>query len=137
MPLPICECVNGLPTQQQLGFIYCALLEILAGGGGGEITLSQITDLDASWITPLQAPLGNFSVTAAQISDSTVAGRNFITFATPGTASMVEVSSLGAVTASDGTAVATFITSGAAPFNGTVNPVTEVEVNTGIVTNVS
>lgn len=48
MPLPECSCVNGLPTQQQLGYIYCALLEALNGGiglsaaqiseGGGELT---------------------------------------------------------------------------------------------------
>jgi hypothetical protein len=87
MPLPTCECVNGLPTQQQLGFIYCALLEILAGQGGGEITLAQISDLDASWIPPLQAPVGNFSVTASQISDATPFGLDVLTDAAIGASS--------------------------------------------------
>jgi hypothetical protein len=87
MPLPTCECVNGLPTQQQLGFIYCALLEIIAGQGGGDITLAQISDLDASWIPPLQAPVGNFNVTASQISDATPFGLDVLTNAAIGAAS--------------------------------------------------
>jgi hypothetical protein len=136
MPLPTCECVNGLPTQQQLGYIYCALLEILAGQGG-DITLSQISDLDASWIPPLQAPLGNFSITASQISDSTIAGRNMVTLPEPPADRMFLVTAIGTLTLLDGTGVAMFITNGAVPFTGTVNPVTEVEANTGILTNVS
>lgn len=85
MPLPLCECVNGLPTQQQLGFIYCALLEILAGQGGGTITLSQISDLDGSWITPLQAPI------------STV-GENLVSLANPAETGVVQISDTGVVT---------------------------------------
>lgn len=61
MPLPTCECAVGRPIQDQLGFIYCALLEILAASGGGDITLSQISDLDTSWITPLQTPITPFA----------------------------------------------------------------------------
>lgn len=35
MALPTCQCNAGQPTQTQLANIYCALLEVLAGSGGG------------------------------------------------------------------------------------------------------
>jgi hypothetical protein len=95
MPLPTCECVNGLPTQQQLGFIYCALLEILAGQGG-DITLSQISDLDASWIPPLQAPI-------------TTIGQNLVSFANPPGDSVLLVGNTGSVQPLEAADLATFV----------------------------
>jgi hypothetical protein len=38
MPLLTCECVAGLPPQQQLANIYCALYTLAQGGGGGGVT---------------------------------------------------------------------------------------------------
>lgn len=70
MPLPTCQCNAGKPLSDQISNIYCALLEILAGQGGGEITLSQISDLDASWITPLQTPITPFGAAVLQIPGS-------------------------------------------------------------------
>lgn len=79
MPLPTCQCVAGLPTQQQLANIYCALLQIIAGQGGGEITLSQISDLDDTWVSPLQSAFSNLNVTASQISDATPSAVGLLT----------------------------------------------------------
>jgi len=95
MSLPTCQCNAGLPIQQQLGNIYCALLAVIAGqGGGGSITLAQISDMSAFWKnanaqTPAAStyltsngagvfaavPFANISVTTAQISDATAIGR--------------------------------------------------------------
>lgn len=50
MPLPTCECVEGMPLASQLNAIYCALLQILEnGGGGGSITLDDISDMSDFW----------------------------------------------------------------------------------------
>lgn len=58
MPLPDCQCNAGQPTQQQLANIYCALLEVIAGSGGGftppllpSLGGTGVANLDAETIT--------------------------------------------------------------------------------------
>jgi len=64
MPLPTCECNKGLPIQQQLGNIYCALAEIVAGGAGG----IPIADLPvAATMFPDDVGVGNISDVTSQI----------------------------------------------------------------------
>ena len=59
MPLPTCQCNAGLPTQQQLANIYCALWTIVDGGGAGGGLPDQAghageflttNGTDASWV---------------------------------------------------------------------------------------
>lgn len=84
MNLPDCECVQGQPLGDILWHTYCALRQYTEQPFSGSIVLAQISDLDASWIPPLQAPLSNFSITANQISDGTDAGKGLLTtLATP------------------------------------------------------
>jgi len=58
MPLPTCECNAGVPIQQQLANIYCALFELVEGGGGGgsapilgEIKFISGTTIPALWLS--------------------------------------------------------------------------------------
>lgn len=58
MALPTCQCNAGLPTQQQLANIYCVLLDVLAGSGGGftppllpSLGGTGVANLDAETIT--------------------------------------------------------------------------------------
>lgn len=61
MPLPTCQCNAGQPTQTQLANIYCALLEVLAGSGGG-------------FTPPLLPSLGGTGVANADTETITING---------------------------------------------------------------
>lgn len=66
MPLPTCQCNAGLPPQQQLGNIYCALLDIVNGGGGTGGT--PISDLPvATEMQPDDVAVGNVADVTSQI----------------------------------------------------------------------
>lgn len=136
MPIPTCECNAGQPLQTQLANIYCALLEIIAGQGGGDITLSQISDLDASWISPLQNPLANFSITASQISDATTIGTGLITLTPPVAPRIIQVDDQGLVITLTPNDSAQFIAEGPV-FTGTTTPVTSGTASNGILTDLS
>jgi len=132
--LPTCQCVRGLPLNGKLDAIFCAILQ-LDGGGGGEITLSQISDLDASWITPLQSPLANFSVTASQISDATAAGLSLITLGVPVNDSVIIISGgSGSANNAEAPALGEFLTFGDAPYTGTVAGAAANDVVNGLIT---
>jgi len=113
MPLPSCECNNGLPIQQQLANIYCVLLEIL--NAGGEIEPSQITG-----ITPV--------------------GINLLTgISNPATPVMLEVQTNGVVLVRDAGDVAAFLTGGAPGFTGTIDTTAtpSIDVANGSITGAS
>ncbi len=66
MPLPTCQCNAGLPIQQQLGNIYCALVDVVNGGGGTGGT--PISDLPvATEMQPDDVTVGNVSDVTSQI----------------------------------------------------------------------
>ncbi len=127
--LPTCQCVQALPPLDRLTAIYCALLAIAENGGGGGITLSQITDLDPSWIAILQAPVSNFSITVSQISNlANGAVINFLTsFPNPigSPFNLPSVDNMGVWTAQVGVP------------NGTVSPVTSLTTTGGAITAIS
>lgn len=47
MPLPLCECIKGLPQEDKLDAIYCALLAISESSAGA---ISQIDTGDTLWV---------------------------------------------------------------------------------------
>jgi hypothetical protein len=111
MPLPTCECVDKT-IPGLLAAIYCALYEISQnGGGGGSVTLADITDMSDFW--------------KATLSGTPVADR---VFGTDGA---------GVFTTFDGTGVAILITGGDPPANGFAAPPADITVNNGIVTSLS
>ena len=142
--LPTCQCVRGLPLNGKLDAIFCAILQ-LDGGGGGEITLSQISDLEPSWIPVLQTAfnninvplanidglgagwlavlgdmLSNFTITASQISDATPIGLDVIKLPLPTIS--------GPIIAGDDNTAYTLTSA----FTGTLSPVVSVEFNMGV-----
>lgn len=67
MPLPTCQCVNGLPIQDQLAAIYCALFEI-SGGSVGAPILGEMRHLTGSAV-----PAGWLAADGAAVSRATYA----------------------------------------------------------------
>lgn len=67
MPLPTCQCNNGLPVQQQLANIYCALYDIVqnGGGGGGGTPINELPV--ATQLLPDDVFVGNASDVTSQI----------------------------------------------------------------------
>lgn len=63
MALPECNCVTGMPIGEQLGHIYCALVQILNNGGGSgdallkSANLSDVDDPEAALVNLGAAPL--------------------------------------------------------------------------------
>lgn len=143
MPLPTCECVKGLPLPEQLNAIYCALIQILNnGGGGGSITLADISDMSPFWKATLSGTpaadqvfgtdgagvFTTFDVTGNGVqllATPTTSGQNvFLTFDSTDVLNLVG-------------AAAAEIIAGGPVFTGTQNPVTEVIVANGMVTSAS
>jgi len=89
MPLPTCECNNGVPISQQLANIYCALYTLVQSGGGG--SLPDQTGHGGEFLTT--------DGTNASWTDT------FSNIALSGTATLSENSSIGldAVLSADGT----------------------------------
>lgn len=50
MPLPTCDCNAGLPTQDQLANIYCALFTLVEAGGGGGFTPPLLPSLGGTGV---------------------------------------------------------------------------------------
>lgn len=141
MALPTCECVAGQNLEEKLASIYCALLEILANGGGGAVTLADITDMSAFWKATLSGTpaadkvFGTDGAGVFTTFDLSVQGEEFLKITAGGSVLAVLVNS-------DNTSLllrnpeelSTFIAEGAPGVDGSQSPPTTLTTVNGIVT---
>lgn len=130
MPLPTCECIRGLPQADKLDAIYCALLEIAAAGGS--VNINDVEGVSDFWKAGLATtPASNAFLT------TDINGDLANITAPVGLLGIAGFDGGGAPISTDPSASVTTLLSGGTPFSGTVNPVTEIEVNNGIISNAS
>lgn len=67
MPLPTCQCNAGLPVQQQLANIYCALYTLNTGGGGPDGGFLTLNGVQTTTNKTLVAPTLTGETTAGRI----------------------------------------------------------------------
>ena len=157
--LPSCDCIRGYELQDKVSAIYCALLQLSTGGGS--ITLSQISDMSAFWKnanaqTPAAStyltsngagvfaavPFANISVTSAQISDATAAGRLIMQASDASGGNPGAISWVGGVNnppaVQDTANFLQTLTGNISPNpSGTTSPVTSISMSNGIITAIS
>lgn len=144
MPLPSCECVEGMPLASQLNAIYCALLQILEnGGGGGSVTLADISDMSDFWKATLSGtPAADqvFGTDGAGVFTTFAinnAGQNLLNIVLPAGESFIMVTDVGSTPTREPAAAAEFLALGDVGLSSTQTPVNSITTVNGIVTALS